>query len=417
MKRIFISIFTFLLLFQANAQERSLRTVYTPFHQSMYVGFNGGLNLFIGEGNNFLQNEKLHIFSLNGNGGFIGRMELGYEITPLWTVRGFVGIAQHNWADTRLPNGDGTYKVHSFGSEQLTADLLFNLTNAWMGYHPDRLLDFSIFGGTGLVMRNKSGFSSSYFSLSARGGAQLDIKLRPDLSLNIIGEANLLGDRFNDYKVTFPIDITAAISVGVSYRLPQMARRDARPVDVRPVIEPKQPAHTTIISQPEPVVAPVIVPVPEPTPEPEPVFAPITPQPVAPQPVAPKPAPVVIEKDAPAAIEKTVARRSRMSVLLYFPKNETAADKDEQKKSVERVAEYLKQNPYTNVSIRGYVEKGTVNGGSVGRMSNYRAEQLSSVLINMFGISRSRISVQSLGISAQKFARPNIDRVVILTVN
>jgi len=240
MKRIILVSLFLTLISLANAQRLDDGSTYTvPFRPYWVAGINGGLSLYLAEGNVFTYSKIPHIFSLRDNGGSTERVELGYHFTPIFGVRGFLSITQHHWADIRYTTPDGLHLLNAFGSESLTADLMINLSNWWRGFNPNRLFNLSVFAGTGVVHRDKADFSTDNYSLCLRGGLQGDFRINENLKLNLIADGNIVNDNFNAYVVTFPVEIFTAFTVGLSYRLPERRNPDPTPeIEYMPRAQP-----------------------------------------------------------------------------------------------------------------------------------------------------------------------------------
>jgi hypothetical protein len=207
------------ITFSLTAQEKTKTA--NAFKPGWYLGGNIGINTFVAEGNNFITPNNAHYFNLIDNSSYLGRFELGYKFTPVIGLRGMLGYQHTNWPDTRLTqNADGSYPAVKFGSENLTADLLVNLSNWFAGYNPARKTDISAFVGAGGAYLNNNKIYSS-FDWIGRGGLQADYHLTDRLNLNVIAELNIVGDNYNDYIINpLPVDIYSAITVGLAYKLP-----------------------------------------------------------------------------------------------------------------------------------------------------------------------------------------------------
>jgi len=204
--------------------QRYKKSNVNTFQEGWYVGGNCGLNFFIAEGTNFINTKKFLTFSLKDNGGFMGRVELGYNFTDVLGVRGFLGRFNHSWPDPRYKKTNGVYRIVSFGSEDLTVDLMVNMSNLLGNPNPKRLVSVSAFGGVGLANRDKANFPSNMMAGILRVGMQGTYHYTRDVDLNLIADANFVGDNFNGYVITFPIDFYPAVSVGITYHLPSYHR-------------------------------------------------------------------------------------------------------------------------------------------------------------------------------------------------
>jgi hypothetical protein len=208
------------LAFVLNAFSQDLHPNYSHIFSPGYsFGVNAGLNMYVAEGNEFYLNKPNTVFSLAQNGGSIGRFLVGYDYTPVIGIRGFMGIAQHDWPDVRFKNPDGTIRVVSFGSEQLTADVMVNLSNWFNGYDPTRFVNISAFAGLGLGHRDKANFPTDLISGIGRAGIQGDFPLSHELNLNVIAENNVVSDNFNGYVIGTPFEFYMAFTVGLTYRI------------------------------------------------------------------------------------------------------------------------------------------------------------------------------------------------------
>jgi len=206
LKKLLIMLLFFVSAIVVNAQKIS-GFIFKP---DVYIGANMGLNTFLGEG--------CSTYSKIQSSGFIGRATIGYNLTPVIGVRGFMGYASHNWPDSRFRSSDGSLRSVSFDAQMLTVDLTVNLSNWLSYYNRNRTFDFSVFAGTGITHRDKASFSSDLFSSIGRGGLQGDFHLSSFIDLNLIAETNFTGDNYNNFKPGFlPFDVYTAFTVGLSY--------------------------------------------------------------------------------------------------------------------------------------------------------------------------------------------------------
>ena len=112
-------------------------------------------------------------------------------------------------------------------------------------------------------------------------------------------------------------------------------------------------------------------------------------------------------------IDKTkyIDRESAMmNVLVHFLVNKTNITKDQQP-NVERVAQYLKNNPTATVDIKGYASTEGPADNNV-RLANGRAEAVKNMLINKYKIDPSRITAQGCG-ATDMFSELSWNRVSI----
>ena len=186
------------------------------FRPGWYVGANAGLNWFLAEG------FKNDLFSKDII-GWSGGATVGYNFTPIISVRSTLGYATHKWPDTNTADvvfTDPVDSIQSFTSQKMTVDLVINFTSRMAYSHYRSPFDLSIFGGAGVARREKANFanySTDFFTPVVHGGLQGDFHLSPDVDLNLIVDANFVNENFNGYKSGLKFDMYASLMVGITY--------------------------------------------------------------------------------------------------------------------------------------------------------------------------------------------------------
>ena len=314
------------------------------------------------------------------------QLGLGYQFSPVFGAR----IQANAWQSKGGWNGfrpaigaepytnDYKYKYVAPG-----IDLMFNLSNLFCGWNPNRVFNLTAFlgGGANIAFDNDeaNNIAKNLSSLNAynldyvwddskvspfgRGGLEAAFRLSDAVALTIEGNANILGDKYNSKKAErklkadwyFNALVGLKINLGKSY---------------------------TKILPPPPAPAPA----PEPVVEPEPA-------------PAPAPAPVV-EKIEPL-------RRD-----IFFEINKTIIRDGEQQK-VKDVADYLAKYPNAKVQVTGYADAGTGNDKINDRLAAGRADAVVKALKEQYGIAENRISYDSKGSRVQPFAENDLNRVSI----
>ncbi len=368
MRKIIFLASLLIICFTSNSYGQS----NTTFKPGWYVGANTGFSWFFAEGNNFLASAPSY-FSVVDNAGMLGRLGLGYDFTPSFGIRGMLGYTNNRWPDTRQVGN----AIESFGSQQLSADFMYNLSNSILGYNPQRLIDVSLFAGLGGGLRNKADFTSNYWNLVGRLGGQADFKLSEKFKLNLIADANVAGDKYNDYIVGFPVDIMPALALGFTYSFVDSQQGGA-------------------IIQPELVEKPVVEPT-VPKVEEE--------KPIVPEPIKPEP-----KVEVPIAKVETPA----LDDNIFYRINKTDVATDEQKAIVANIADYLKKYPEARVVVNGYADNATGTSAINREISKRRATNVANALVNDYGISADRIDIKWFGSDVQPFKEVIKNRVVIV---
>ena len=400
MKKFIVTLIYLGFVFIANSQQ-VIKTATDPFRPGWNIGVNGGFNLYFAEGNNFLNPNQGSYFSLPDNSGLIGRLSLGYNFTRTIGLRGMVGFAQHYWPDVLRTNPDGSFIVESFGSQNLTADVMVNLSNWWDGYNPKRLIDVSIFAGGGVGHRNKANFTTDWITGIGRVGIQGDIRLTDRLDLNLLGELNLVGDNYNDYVVSVPVDIYSAVTVGLTYRLKEKIKEQAA---ATPAVVPEILPKTDLAEKPvtaEPSTAPTT----EPVVEPEQLAKQET-KPVQPTEVVPVP---TVEPS------RQILQTTELWVNIFYTINKTDIIKPRQKEQIAKVVDYLARNPEAKITVSGYADRGTGTASINNYVSKKRAENVTEMLKTVYAIPADRIQTVWYGSRRQLFKQNDMNRLT--TVN
>ena len=264
-------------------------------------------------------------------------------------------------------------------------DLMFNLSNLFCGWNPNRVFNLTAFlgGGANIAFDNDEAndIAKNLSSLNAynldyvwdgskvrpfgRGGLEAAFRLSDAVALTIEGNANILGDKYNSKKAERKLkaDWYFNALVGLKINLGKTYNK----------ILPPPPA-------PEPAPEPVV--------EPTPV-------------VEPAPAPVVEE------VKIEPLRRD-----IFFLINKTII-RDTEEQKVKDVADYLAKYPNAKVQVTGYADAGTGNDKINDRLAAGRADAVVKALKEKYGVAESRISYDSKGSRVQPFAENDLNRVTI----
>jgi hypothetical protein len=82
-----------LLSTNVNAQDTKKSDSFKP---GWYLGANGGVSWFLGEGSNFILDPNSN-FSLIDNAGLLGRLSAGYDFTPVVGVKAMLGYTANRY--------------------------------------------------------------------------------------------------------------------------------------------------------------------------------------------------------------------------------------------------------------------------------------------------------------------------------
>lgn len=314
------------------------------------------------------------------------QLGLGYQFSPVFGVR----LQANGWQSKGGWNGYSTSlsvkpitKDYKFNYVAPGLDFMFNLSNLFAGWNPNRVLNVVAFigGGANIAWANDevnaiaSDIATQYGQVAlsryrldylwdgtkinpfGRGGIGLNFRLSSAVSLVVEGNANVLSDKYNSKKAgNADWYFNALAGLRVNLGKTNTKKEKEEPVYVAP----------------EPVV--------EPTPE---------------------PAPVIEEKKVEPI------RRDVFFVINSYKIRTT----EEQK--VKEIVDYLNANPEAKVTVTGYADAGTGNDRINDRLAKQRAESVVKTLVEKYNIPAARITSDSKGARVQPFAENDKNRVSI----
>ena len=284
------------------------------------------------------------------------QLGLGYQFSPVFGMR----LQANGW--------------------QSKGDFMFNLSNLFCGWNPNRVLNVTAFAGAGAniawdndevnelaaTMKNMNAYNLEYLWDGSkvrpygRAGLELAFKVSKSVSLMLEGNANVISDKYNSKKADNPDWYFNALA-GLRINLGKSASKKEKPVEPEPA-----PAPVQKVEEP-----------------------------------APAPAPVV---------EKKVEEIRRD---IFFTINSNKISAKENQKILE-VIDFLVKYPEAKVVVTGYADKGTGNDRVNDRIAAKRAAAVVWMLEKRYGIPAERITEESKGARVQPFAENDKNRVSIM---
>jgi outer membrane protein OmpA-like peptidoglycan-associated protein len=381
-KKIFMSCLLLAGVLSASAQEQYPKTVY-DHNPYWYIQLQGGAQYTLGE------IDFSDLISPNV------QVALGRQFSPVFGAR----LAVNAWqSKAGIEAAANTYKW-KWMYVAPGIDLTFNLSNLFCGFNPNRIFNFSVFGGlganigwdnkiddikaaaaalypltttaTGTSENTQYAWDGTKVRVFGRAGVAADFKVSDAVTLGLEVNANTLSDRYNSKKAGnwdwyFNALAGVKINLGKTY-------------STRTIEAPKVP---------EKVVERVI------------------------ERVVEKPAPQVVEPTRAVAEKKEVEETKFRRDIFYLKAGKTWIDKSEYKK-VKEVADYMKEHPNCTVEITGYADRGTGNPKINNNLSQRRAQAVANMLMRNYGIKKNRIKVDYKGDTIQPFAKEIENRVAI----
>ena len=314
------------------------------------------------------------------------QLGLGYQFSPVFGARIQANAWQSKggWNGFRPAIGAEPYtNDYKFKYVAPGIDLMFNLSNLFCGWNPNRVFNLTAFLGGGAniafdndeandIAKNLSSLNAynldyiwddSKVSPFGRGGLEAAFRLSDKVKLLVEGNANLLSDKWNSKKAG-NADWYFNALVGLRFNLGKTYTKN-EPVVTPPPTEPTIPTvQVTEPKKPEPPKPPV-----EPTVEP-----------------------------------------LRRDIFFVINKYEVRPD---EKVKVAEIAEYLKKYPKAKVALCGYADAQTGNDRINDRLGLQRVNVVKDMLIKEYGIPEDRITADSKGAREQPFSINEQNRVTI----
>ena len=313
------------------------------------------------------------------------QLGLGYQFSPVFGMRLQANGWQSKggWAGFRAQKGETPYNAnYKFKYVAPGVDFMFNLSNLFCGWNPNRVLNVTAFAGAGAniawdndevnelaaTMKNMNAYNLEYLwdgtkvRPYGRAGLELAFKVSKSVSLMLEGNANIISDKYNSKKAGNPDWYFNALA-GVRINLGKSYTKKAKPVE--------EPA---------------------PAPAPKQEY------------VAPKPEP------KPAPVEKKVEEIRRD---IFFTINSYKIAPAEDAK-IREVVDFLNKNTEAKVVVTGYADKGTGNDVINDRIAAKRAAAVVWMLTKKYNIPSERITEESKGARVQPFAENAKNRVTIM---
>lgn len=328
------------------------------------------------ENNWFIQGQMGASYSLGGTG-------LGKLIAPAGQIA--VGKYFNSSLGARLAisgwrgrAGSGSHPAYGFYYGAATVDGLLNLSTLFCGKNPERFFNTRLIAGVGYNQTFDEGASS----FMARLGLQASFRLNEAFDFNVEALANGVSDRWNrkddhsfDSYYNVLVGITYKFGTGFNWKCPE-----CKPVVYKNKSKYYDAAYVQSlndkINELKKQIADHKCPEPQPCPEVE---------------------------------ETTPGIKSHVSFGLA----KTTVPEDQQI-NILAIADYMNQYPESKATVTGYADKATGTDKINDELAAKRAESVANELVNRYGISRERLTVESKGARIQLFPTNDWNRVVIM---
>ena len=356
MKKIFVIALTAVLTaMSANAQccgkeEGKACCGGCKYNPSWFVNFQSGIQLPNTPGMSHLVSP---VFGLN----------VGRNISPLFSTR--LGIEGCN---SKVYN-EFTGEKQSFKYATGSFDAMVNLLNLISPKR--RALNLYGIAGVGLNWSGMATTNSSKFSPNIRVGAQLDWRVAKNLAFNLEYRADNTNDQFNGRLEPGSHDWYTSLLLGVSLVLP-----DAKP---QVVVKDNSAELKALNDRINALQA--------------------------------ENAALKNRKPEVKEVVKTIVDKQTVLPNVFFQcaKSDIST---QQAANVKAIADFLKANPNSNVTIKGYASP-EGNPEVNQKLSEARAKAVADMLINKLGISADRIKTEAGGATSDIYPVNELNRVAV----
>ena len=309
------------------------------------------------------------------------QLGIGYQFTPVFGMR----LQANGWQSKGGWNGykatkDGTPYTADYKFKYVAPglDFMFNLSNLFCGWNPNRVFNATAFIGGGANfawgndevneiaanIKDQHNYLLEYLwdgtkvRPFGRAGIDLEFKVSKSVSIMLEGNANITTDKYNSKKAGnadwyFNALAGLRINLGKSHTKKEPVKE--APVPVQEYVKPE-----------------------------------------------PKPQPKVEEKKV---------EEIRRDVFFVINSNKIASNEESK---IKEVVDFLNANPDAKVVVTGYADAGTGNDRINDAISAKRAAAVVKVLKEKYGIEESRITEDSKGARVQPFSENDKNRVSIM---
>ena len=309
------------------------------------------------------------------------QLGIGYQFTPVFGMR----LQANGWQSKGGWNGykatkDGTPYTADYKFKYVAPglDFMFNLSNLFCGWNPNRVFNVAAFVGGGANfawgndevneiaanIKDQHNYLLEYLwdgtkvRPFGRAGIDLEFKVSKSVSIMLEGNANITSDKYNSKKAGnadwyFNALAGLRINLGKSHTKTEPVKE--APVPVQEYVKPE-----------------------------------------------PKPQPKVEEKKV---------EEIRRDVFFVINSNKIASNEESK---IKEVVDFLNANPDAKVVVTGYADAGTGNDRINDAISAKRAAAVVKALKEKYGIEESRITEDSKGARVQPFSENDKNRVSIM---
>mgnify|MGYP002137536671 CR=1 FL=1 len=255
------------------------------------------------------------------------------------------------------------------------ADLLWDVTNFWAPYNEKKVFRLIPWVGMGYANRFKNQGLSRSESPTLNAGLLTAIRLSNRVDLNFEAQGSLLQEHFNRVQEGHTSDGILQLTAGLTFKLGKSNFEVLEPMDYALLNDLNGQINNLRAENQELAKRPKSCP-------------------ECPEPVAP------------------VVTNNVVDNVVYFRLNSAKVDKNQQI-NIYNTSEFVKEYG-TAVKVIGYADKKTGTSNYNLKLSEKRARAVAKELMDKYGISSDKITIEWKGSDEQPYNENNWNRVVIM---
>lgn len=351
---------------------------YNDGSYGTYVKWNHGTENYLGQ-------------SVAGKPGYPGAPGAGMLTwDPTWNHRGWITdpsdpnsvIGEEAGTYYWKPGKEGSYYMDHVRYLQFNIDFMFDLFNLVGNYNPKRFFEITPFGGVGLYNAFSNLGNDNIMLVGAHAGIITKFRLSERLALHAEFSGSLVGDSFDGQTGDHQsMDGIAQATMSIAYKMGKTNWQVAEPMDADLINR-----MNTQVNELREAIANQKCPT-----------------------CPPPPPPVEVQAVRPTTDIKFLPDP------VFFRIDKSIIDQSEWVK-IDKAANYLNQHPEVNVVVTGYADKKTAYPEYNMKLSERRSKAVSQALIERYGISPARVSINWSGDRIQPFTVNEWNRVVIFVI-
>ena len=366
-----------------DADNKIVRGPYETnrFFDNIWIGVGGGVNIYHGENDSYGKFGDRLAPALDIN--------VGKWITPSVGLRlGYSGLNAKGWTLGQTAYAkdlvSGNIYDEKFGVSYLHGDVMWNFSNAVSGYKETRTWNFVPFVGAGWARSYGNDRHNNEFAVSV--GLLNNIRLSNLLDLTLEARHMFVNQRFDGVVRGSKGEGMTSVTVGLSFKLNRRGfKRVAPPVvpDYTPYqnrIKVLESNNADLAGKNKTLAA-----------ENE-----------------------ELRRRKPETEKVTVSTISASPVALFFNIGKATLDKKELTNLEFYVKNAMKVDKNKTFTLIGSADKATGSAALNQRLSEQRMEYVYDLLVNKYGIPADRLIKKAEGDTNNRFADPELNRVVIV---